>query len=187
MYHTMFSTPGTFETTNFCEGWYWQRENGFFGFRQPGALKRQSRTEKLRISVHRDYLEKAIDVLAPLLLDKNTPFPQWKVIDIAHSGAAESRLARAGQFTLYPPIGPGNTPEHHSQEQVLHIASAIDNVTTLLQTHGIPSGPALERDTPIGSGGYVSYRHSGFDRDEAPNLEQVRRLPLFSSLEEKLR
>jgi hypothetical protein len=187
MYHTMFSTTPKFAIRNFCEGWYWQREDGFFGFRQPGALKRQSRTEKLRVSVHPDYLERAIDVLAPLLLDQNTPFPQWKVIDMAHPDAVESRLAGAGQFTLYPPIGPGNTPEHHSEEQVLHIASTIDNVNTLLQTHGIPSGPALERDTPIGSGGYVSYRHSGFHRDEVPNLEQVRRLPLLSSLEEQLR
>ncbi len=113
--------------------------------------------DKWHISVHIDDVPAAFNLLASILLRKNSPVTEWKVTDMSDTridSASVQRVRQGAQFTLY--FRPGQE-QGYSAEDLARIKKFGETLDQHLLQGGIRTGVVPDSDIIISN--YRSYRN----------------------------
>jgi len=146
--------------------------------------------DKIHISVKREDVPKAFDVLKGLLLSKDNPFREWKVINLAKVEEAnmESRLVANGQFTLYARTD--DASGIYSAEQLNRMRTFIEELEKALADNNIAAAKAPDSDVQPTQWHYASYRNEKRSAREPEVVEaqqaKLKAEPFYQLLTEPL-
>lgn len=128
--------------------------------------------DKFHISVRREQVPQAFQILSGLLFSEDSPIDKWKVTDIDRV-RPESRVSIGAQFTLY--IKADQKTSFYSADFLHSIKELVGNIESRLEMHNISAGEHPCSDVMSGGWKYVSYRNE-FRSDREGSEMQSHRL-----------
>ncbi|HGX3700675.1 TPA: type III secretion system effector phosphothreonine lyase [Escherichia coli] len=112
--------------------------------------------DKFHISVQKDMMPQAFQVLSGLLFSEDSPVDEWKVTDLEQVDQ-QARVSVGAQFTLY--IKPDQENSQYSASLLHNIRDFIECLEFRLSKNEIIPGQCPESDVHPESWRYLSYRN----------------------------
>ncbi|WDC32317.1 type III secretion system effector phosphothreonine lyase (plasmid) [Escherichia albertii] len=112
--------------------------------------------DKFHISVQRDMMPQAFQLLSGLLFSEDSPIDKWKVTNLERVDQ-QARVSVGAQFTLY--IKPDQENSQYSSSLLHNIRDFIECLESRLSNNGIIPGQRPESDVHPENWQYFSYRN----------------------------